>query len=375
MGLNDTYYQQPWTPNQGMSTQLNQGLSALGQVPMYNAQVDAQRQANTDAAYTSPAKQANPNERVVGEHYGAMFNGAPPEFVQRLKSEFAKGPSLVAPQSQPQPGAGPAPSPYPQGGGQGPMDVRRAMPPSPQGLGAVGVNMPRPDSDERDFLGTDVRESPYNGDMTGMQRPPQVPQVQLTQKPQTPQPQGGGGGGGAGGQRPMTRGDVELFMRAAPNQRMGIENAKLEEKKRQFDTMMEYRNRALQGKKDMHALAQRVRMATSDVDRKYLLELMKIKVQEMSVHAGIVRSTASGITGVINDQQSQQAAAEADQDLAEGQNILRQMEEEARKGVTNQTPTRSKTGAKDTTTIRIKRSGQPGTIEAWEFNPKTDVKE
>jgi hypothetical protein len=311
-----------------MLDQQTQGLNSLAQVPERNAQLAAQQQANTDAAYASPARDANPYEQSLARQIMRSVPGHNPEFEDRLHGELQGGGlgAPTAPQSQNQ-GLAPVEGPQATAVNIGPQtqfvpdwtssrgqDTKPGMPEltvTRQPMSMNGEPMRQPLPAARAFA---------------MQRnPPPGPMNQPTPALDPTQNQG-----------PKTRGDVDLTMRMAPfmkewskpGPKVDHEPDKLTEKKREFDAMMEYRNKALGARKDIAAMAARVRMATSDTDRKALLELMKIKVQEMAVHARIVGQTASGLTGVINDEASRQAAADAQKQLEEAQAEVDQVEKE-----------------------------------------------
>jgi hypothetical protein len=194
MGLEDIYYRQPWTPNQGLGGQIDRAGESIARVPMANAQLQAQQQANTDAAYNSPAREANPHEAAVGSYIQNLMESHPnyqPGFKERLQQEMSQG-GLTAP---------------------------AAPPPSPgQGLG-VPSDAPRGDAGDmrsggQGLMAAATSEAPLSMNGEPMRRPLPAAAAFAAQRnappPVTivPPP--------VRSQVPMTRGDVDTYMRMAP---------------------------------------------------------------------------------------------------------------------------------------------------------------
>lgn len=189
MALDDIYYRQPWTPNQGLGSQIDRAAAAWDARAPAQAQLDAQRQANKDAAYSSPAREANPHEAGVGSYIQNLMESHPnfqPGFKERLTQEVTGGglAKPAAPPSMEPAGLASPPMDSPRGDA-GDMRSGLSAPPVPMSMNGEPMRRPLVHRDEA---------------------PPQAPQVQ---GPQMPMAQGRP-------QAPMTRGDVDLYMKMAP---------------------------------------------------------------------------------------------------------------------------------------------------------------
>ncbi len=208
MGLGDVYNNVPDSFSGQAGRQVGQAFQSLPALQQSSLQAQGMQQANQDAAYNSPAREANPQERDIGNFYRQLIGhgdpNTPPGFAERFHSELTdKSGGLgqgVQPQSQP-PTQPSSPSSMPMassGLSSGPAEPQsRPQPQVQQGLSA-------PPS--RDFA---------------MSMPQSL-----------------------GRQQPMTQGDVEKYMRLAPelrqrtgssgltyDQRLALEEAKTENTK------------------------------------------------------------------------------------------------------------------------------------------------
>lgn len=301
MGLNDPYYNQPWTPASSWVQQANLGLNSLGQVQTQNAQLDAQRQANEANAYTAPQAPASDHRQLIGQYVEENLMAGPPEFRDRFRQEMSRGglQAPTAPQGQP-----PANNLDVVSGGSGLGGTYgQPNPPSmpPAGAG-YGTNQPQPMQATREAqtMGANPQLNQFNymaggGDMTGMSRPPQIQVAPPTGKPQ-PQP---------GMTRPtssMTNYDVDSYMKAGGLMKS---NAGLEEKKREFDAMMDYRGRALEAKAKLAKLAADAKLANNDNDRKRAIELLRIEVDREKAGIAAKARIMGGLYGIVNTEATQ----------------------------------------------------------------------
>lgn len=371
MGLNDPYYNKPWTPQSEVNAQFNQGLSSLGQVGQVNAGIAntqaatrSRELANAEAEYYQPGRQATGPEQGLGDFIRGMMQDGPPEFQERFQQELNQGPSLGAPMAAREAthqgglaSARPAPAPAPA------PQARPApqMPPSPAGF---ATQMPQTTGQDRDSFFADMTNMPRpEGDMTGMQRPAQAPrqatppqQTQAQARPQVPASRG-----------PMTRGDVETYLKAAPFLRMnkpdpraGIAADKLEWEKSKYQQYLKpHWDQMEKTKRDIAALAAKTRMATSDTERKANLELLKIKVQEMRIHSDMLKAQVGGLRGITQEGATNEMVNGAQTDLAEAEAELNALEKAVGSGPVQPT-TRTRTTNRETSTNR-----GPGATLTW----------
>lgn len=330
MALSDIYYQQPWNPQAQGQQQMQQGLSNLAQMPMQQAQLQAQQQANTDAAYMSPARSANPYEQQLSGDVLDMLPGLP-EHKAQLRAELAgqggpaaPGQGLQAPMQGPQ-----APAPAQN---LGPMGL--GQPAIGQG-GNIGPHTQRPYGPPQSQMPeTSVYKGPLDDQSTLS-----VASAALgsgAQKPQTPAPPPTPVAQANAPQRVQagTRGDVDLTMRMAPFMRSkkdSMEADKLAEKKREFDALLPLKQQAMRQKQDIAQLMARVRMATSDTDRKAQIAIAKLGVEKYLGELKARSTMLSGLGGVVNNEEAKQAVGEESQsiakDEADAQDQLRQLRE------------------------------------------------
>lgn len=405
MGLSDVYSQHPWTP----ATDVNQGYERafenVAQVPMRNAQVAAAQQANSDAAFTSPSAVASPHRAALAHHIKNNLMAGPPEFQDRLIQELSRGPQGMAqPQGQPQ---------Y--------MPEGNMVQQVPQNQGPQGYQPYQPGNyAPPSGMGGERPVQVNTGGMGGV--PMQQPQVRMTgggpgpQAPQQPEP-------------PMTNYDVDSYLKAGPT---------LDRARKPVNDPLELERLRQQGRLDLENRKQGGRLTLADVrngqrslelgvrnlmEQGKLDETTKYHVEQIALGYAKLEAMASLLDKNLdfkkssgNDQllkEAVRAVNSADSSegaligsafatTPEGQKALMFYRDLKAKMMPiieerlneDQGPTTSteegkgsvkkvkvggakgpKADMKDHTIIRIKRNGQAGTIEAWEFNSKTDVKQ
>lgn len=302
MGLNDVYSQAPWTPASQTLDQMNTGLNTLGQLPARRAQVAGMEQANKDAAFTSPAAQATPERQRIGEWLKAQYMGTPgyqPGFEERLQQEFGQATPMSQGQYMPDgnmvqqvPQHIQAPPQY------GSYNPEASLGMMPQQERPIQVNTGAMAGQGGEPVAPMVRVAHETGRRTPL---PAHHQVAMERNAPPPMP--------AGPTTPMTNYDVDSLMklynpyartmlRDDPRER--IANAKLEWEKEKFAQLLPLRQAALQAKRDIAEMMARVRMATSDVDRKAVIEMLKIKMSELNNIRSNKARMLSGIGGVVN---------------------------------------------------------------------------
>lgn len=407
MGLAD-YLDRAPDANRGNQL-LQQGAQSFARMPMDAAQLQQQQlqntglqQANTDAAYTAPGAPASPEGNAIGQYIKSHMRGTPgwtPEHEQRLIAELTGG---GAPGGQPQGGLQGPQARGPEAGAQGPQYAPTALGQTPvsQGLGGgVAPQMPRPNSDQTNYLGKPATPSlgqgnfgtydrpssmGYAGDMTGMAGVPKVNVV-----PQGPQ---AGATPAAGG--PMTNRDVEQYQRMAPflkldqgpreDPRMAIANQKDRLARDQMAQKQNFLDQEDRLKRELARLSANVSLANGNAQQKAILQQMKMVNDLRIANIRAMGQQTSGIGGVVNQGATQQAMGQERNDMAaslqEAEDLGRKLDAAIAGGAGITTGGKVKVvgpqgpKGKDTTQIRIERNGQPGTIEAWEFDPKTDVR-
>lgn len=257
--------------------------------------------------------------------------------------------------------------------------MQMQMPPSPTGY---GVQMPQTSSQDMDAFTRSMRDLPQDvPNQTGMERYAQAPRQTGPTPAPVQQPNQGPPSRG-----PMTRGDVETYLKAAPFLRMtkpdpraGIAQNKLDwEKTKYMQYIKPHWDQMDKTKRDIAALAARTRMATSDTERKANLELLKIKVQELRIHSDMLKAQVGGLRGITQEGETNQIVSQAEQDLAAAQSEVDAMERSLGNGPTQPTTrTKTKTSESETnrgpgTTIRVRRKsdGVTGSVPASEFDAK-----
>lgn len=328
MGLSDVYYNRPWVPADDTLRRLDMGAQALGDLPRRQLENQGlgihnqlQQQALADAQYNSPARAANPQERNIGDFVRQLMRNTPghtPEHEERLMQELSGGqsPNEAAPQNLGQPpewapdwssGRGSTPGigyPGPMGLGQAP------------GMPEVSV------SREPMSMNGEPMRTPLNANRSfAMDRnaPPVMPKM-------------------VDAQEPMTQGDVTKYMRMGPlvhqvksdqSWKEDVARGKLQLDKDKAANLDKYRQAALEAKQKIAELKARVQMATSDTDRKAGLELLKIKMQELGHYIGYLRSTDSGLTGIVNKDRADVNAEDIQKSLDETQKEVDQLSKQA----------------------------------------------
>lgn len=164
-------YDDTWNPFTGINQGLGQGMKALGAAAQVAQERATQDEVRQQASYSDPFKRHL--ERV-------LTGGADPrQAALELKAELA---------------GAPVGAPDMHGGHQMRGAVALGMPAAPQGLGAVGVNMPQPMAEMRrpaiEAAGNpSLAPLAYRGDQTGMQRPaPQPMPERMLPAPQPAEP-------------------------------------------------------------------------------------------------------------------------------------------------------------------------------------------
>lgn len=340
MGLNDPYYNQPWTPLTGNQEQMNRALGSIGDVPRANAQVENMRLANQEAAYYQPGRQATGPEQELGDFIRGMTQDGPPEFQERFRAELSQGPSLGTPMA--------AHGAQHQGGLASARPAPAAPPPGPQmppmTSPGYAVQPPQTTGQDMDQFASSMKGLPtVTPNETGMERPMAAPrQTGPVRSPnQTPDVPGQG----PTSRGPMTRGDVETYLKAAPflrysrtDPRAAIAQDKLEwEKTKYAQYLKPHWDQMDKTKRDIAALAARTRMATSDTERKANLELLKIKVQELRIHSDMLKAQVGGLRGITQEGETNNIVAQAEQDLAAAQAEVDAMEKSIGSGPTQPT--------------------------------------
>lgn len=395
MGLDDIYYKRAYAPAQDANAQTAQGFEQLAQVPIANAQLAAQQQANTDAAYTAPGAQAPPERNIIGHHIKARMAG-PPEFQQRFLQEMSQGPAPaqgLAPQVQPQ---APVDAPRGDAGDMRPQGYR-PQPAQAQGLGAPAPTNANPQMETyvspmngRTPLPAGVRTPlPASSSFAADRNPPapQTPRVAVAQG----QPSG----------RPMSNYEVDSYMRMSPflkldqvkdDPRRDIAANKLAENSRQFDELMRYKRDNMGMREKLARMMNETKLKIGDPDRKAKIALMK---DATARYLGELRAEATALGGFTALTQRdevgtfiQERKAKIAEALAEAQDFERQLAE--MEGMTpGKTQTQSSgqgsmsyshresgvTKAKKgptsgTIKVKLKSTGEPGVIPASEWDPK-----
>lgn len=321
MGLNDIYNQQPWTPYSGVQQRMDQGFEQVAAVPERNARLDAQRQANTDAAVTAPGAPASPERVKMVEYIKAHMRATPghePGFDDRLLSELqgGQGQGLQGGQAQPQ---GPA---------QGPQQYP-SPPPMNQGPAQAPSGPPRGDaSDMRSGLMPQPVQAPRQplpaGAAFAAQRPqgPSIPQAQVqVQGPQTP----------------MTNHDTDSYMRMAPFVKMDQPPKPLKDDPREriADKALAFKREALaqressqaradRTKRDLAVIMARLREKLGDTDRRALIEQAKIAAGNYRAELSAIAKRQSGLGGVIYDEETK---AGMEQDATQAQAELSKLDD------------------------------------------------
>lgn len=188
MGLGDIYTSDfAQSLARGPEQRMKGAFDSLPGLQQQGLQADAMKQANTDAAYNSPARPANEHETAIAEQYRKLVGmddpNVPPEFIQRFHAEARGGMGA----RQPQPSY------------NGPMAASPAMPnpdnhmSAPASQGGYGLNTPLAES-PRSMMSM----APVQG-RQGLSSGPQRP------SPQPTRPMG-----------PMTNGDVSKYMATGP---------------------------------------------------------------------------------------------------------------------------------------------------------------
>lgn len=333
MGLNDVYSQAPWTPASQTIDQMNTGLNTLGQLPMRRAQVAGMEQANKDAAYTSPDNTASPERQRIGEWLKAQYTGTPgyqPGFEERLQQEFNHTTPMAQAQYMPEgnmvaqtPQLIQAPQQY---GGYNPEASLGLMPQQERPVTIPTANMAGQGGEP---LAPMVRVAQETG-----RRTPLPAHRAVAMERNAPPPMS------SGPSAPMTNYDVDslmklynpyarTFLKDDPRER--IANAKLEWEKEKFAQLLPLRQAAIQAKRDIAEMMARVRMATSDVDRKAVIEMLKIKMSELNNIRSNKARMLSGIGGVVNRPETaemlNQLGQEDQQEAAEFADLERQLRE------------------------------------------------
>lgn len=181
MGLGDIYNNAPDSFAGQANRQTGQAFQSLPGLQQSKLQAQGMEQANQDAAYNSPARQANPHEQDIGSYYRKLVGmddpNVPPEFIERFHAE-RRAPSLGQSSGQSQ---------Y-----NGPMNTQGA--PEPMSLSAS--------------------QGGYGLSAT---QPEQRIQGGLSSSPRMSQPVSQGISQAQGQRPPMTQGDVNRYSQLGQN--------------------------------------------------------------------------------------------------------------------------------------------------------------
>lgn len=304
MGYEDAYYRQPWTPNGDMRQQMNLGLDSLGKVPMANAQLQAQQQANKDAAYTAPGAEASPHRALLGKYVQGLLQSTPghtPEFEQRFMSEAGNG-GLNTPQAQYMPD-GNMVQQVPQNQGPGQYQSYQPDYSAPQGLSAPQPQQPQqpvniPTNNMPGQGGLEPQATRSTHSVTTETRKPLPASTAFAAQRNPP--------ASDVPTTPMTNYDVDSYMKAMGHVvKPNMDADKLAEKKREFDAMMDFRGRALAAKERLGKLAAAAKESTADNDRKRAIELLRIEVDREKAGVLAQAKVYSGLYGIVNEQGTQ----------------------------------------------------------------------
>lgn len=354
MALSDIYYQRPWTPSDDTISAANRFTDAMGRLPsstdlqMQQAKLTAMQQQNAAGLSSAPQTEASPFRKNLALEVMRMTPGYQPGFEEQLAAERAQG-GLGAP--------GPGPTNLTTG--QGP-----AAPAQGQGLSAAPPQV-------------SVSREPMSMNGEPMRRP-LVAQAPAPIRPGRPQPQTNADVEAAMGMLPMITASRKPQRPDHEPEKLALEREKFEEKKRQFDLMHKYRNDALAAKERIAASGQKLAQAKSNADRKAALEERKQALDEYRIAATLAGKIYSGMTGIVNDEETAALGRDITTEIDRVQQQLHGLNSQPAPRAKPRAPTAAPkaggAGGRDTSPMRVKRNGQSGTIEAWEFNPQTDIK-
>jgi hypothetical protein len=367
MALSDIYYQQPWNPQAAGQQQMQQGLGLAAKMPMEQAQLQAQQQANTDAQYNAPGRPANPYEQQLSGDVLDLFPG-PDHFKQQLRSEMqgqggpsAPGQGLQAPPQQ-GPSAPPAQNLGPSGYGQPAIGMGGyASSQQPQPYGPPVSQMPQ----------TSVYRGPLDDQSTlsattgsiGSSAP--APQAPAPKPPAPPTPR----------LQPQTRGDVDMTMRMAPflkanhdDPRIAINDANLKYKREALAQRQKLAEMADQTRRELARLMAMYRQNPND---KLLIAQIHEAAANHRAAMGDKARMDSGLGGVIDQPGAQEQKRAEDKADIEAQKEYHDLVDQASNRGRGQSSSGGASGPQGARRIAVvdKKTGQKGTILPSEWDP------
>ncbi len=352
MGLGDIYTSD-FASNlvNGPNNQISDAFRRAPDLEASYLHAQGQRQANTDAAYNSPAREANSQEQQLGEYYKKMIGhgdpNVPPEWSTRLHAELTGGqaqPSGLGGQSQ---GQGPIQNMGSGGAPQAPAGINGSAPAS---MGGYGLSGEAPERTVQVDVPRGFEDRPQ--DPTGGQPLPEPPRGLGMAPMRSPK-------SSVQESKPMTRGDVQMWSQAGQH--------KIQAKAAPRDYIAEENNREAnreklapikEGAKTANQTqAERNRTAIADADRKNdwrkawqrhldTLEEIKARVKigastafdiaKLKALVDLTNSARSGsskdrasLNELMDDPETQQAATdletEAKQTLIEAEKQMQKM--------------------------------------------------